>query len=243
MSPLEGFSHSHPLTPPNHSRSYKSSVPMRMAWNDRLTGAVGLEGTCMESNVMLGTNVYMSFWEVVAPLPASVLCMLFQLCYALRQVPGHTPKACPPSRRQRGDGGLLRWDAADLHVGEGAPALAAAVGHRGRGGDDVLQPVEGDDEQGQQEHQEAEEEPHVNIDVALAPWWGGSGRCGRGRRGETEEGPVVHWRDSGLILINQRDVHPRHGWLMCSIDWHETKKGTMKDLVKQKTKIKEPKHI
>lgn len=82
MSPSEAFSHSHPLRPPNHSRTYKSSVSMRMAWNDRLTGAVGLEGTCMESNAMLGTNVYMSFWEVVAPLLASVLRMLFQLCHA-----------------------------------------------------------------------------------------------------------------------------------------------------------------
>lgn len=72
----------------------------------------------------------------------------------------------PPSGGQRGDGGPLGRDATDLHVGEGAPPLAAAVGDGGGGGDDVLQPVEGDDEQRQQEHQQAEEEPHVDVDVA-----------------------------------------------------------------------------
>lgn len=113
-----------------------------------------------------------------------------------------------PSGGQRGDGGPLRRDATDLHVGEGAPSLAAAVGHRRGGGDDVLQPVERDDEQRQQEHQQAEEEPHVDVDVALASWRrGGRGRGSRGR-GETEEGPVVYWRDSSLIVVHQRDVHP-----------------------------------
>lgn len=75
-----------------------------------------------------------------------------------------------PSGGQRGDGGPLRGDAADLHVSEGAPSLAAAVWDRRGRGDDVLQPVEGDDEQRQQEHQQAEEEPHVNINVARTSW-------------------------------------------------------------------------
>lgn len=82
----------------------------------------------------------------------------------------HAPSRPPSSGGQRGDGGLLRRDAADLHVGEGAPPFAAAVRDRGGGRDDVLQPVEGDDEQRQQEHQQAEEEPHVNVNVARASW-------------------------------------------------------------------------
>lgn len=72
------------------------------------------------------------------------------------------------SRRQHGHGGPLRGDAADLHVCEGAASLTAAVGHRGRGGDDVLEPVQRDNEQREQKGQQAEEEPHVDVDVALA---------------------------------------------------------------------------
>lgn len=74
------------------------------------------------------------------------------------------------SRRQHGHGGPLGGDAADLHVCEGAASLTAAVGHRGRGGDDVLEPVQRDDEQREQKGQQAEEEPHVDVDVALASW-------------------------------------------------------------------------
>lgn len=123
-----------------------------------------------------------------------------------------TLQAC--SGGEHRDGGPLRGDAADLHVGEGAPSLAAAVGDRGRWWDDVLQPVEGDDEQRQQEHQQPEEEPHVDIDVALATSWG---RCSRwrggGRRGETEKSPIVYQGDSGLVVVHQQDVHSRHsGW-------------------------------
>lgn len=107
------------------------------------------------------------------------------------------------------DGGR---NAADLHVGEGAPSLAAAVGDR-RGRDDVLQPVEGDDEQRQQEHQQAEEEPHVHVNVALMAGRGGSRRHGGRRRGQTEESLVVHRSDFGLILVQQKNVHPWHpGW-------------------------------
>jgi len=76
----------------------------------------------------------------------------------------------PPSGGKRGDGGPLRRNATDLHVGEGASSLTAAVGNRGGRGDDVLQPVEGDDEQCQQEYQQAEEEPHVHINIALTSW-------------------------------------------------------------------------
>lgn len=113
-----------------------------------------------------------------------------------------------PSGGQRGDGGPLRRDAADLHVGERAPSLAAAVGDRRGGGDDVLQPVEGDDEQRQQEHQQAEEEPHVNINVARTSRRRGGRRRGSRGRGETEEGAIVYGRDSGLIMLHQQDLHP-----------------------------------
>lgn len=106
------------------------------------------------------------------------------------------------------DGGR---DAADLHVGEGAPSLTAAVGHRRRRGDDVLQPVEGDDEQRQQEHQQAEEEPHVHVHVALMSRRGGRRRHGGRRWGQTEES-LIHRSDSRLVLIHQ-NVHPWHpGW-------------------------------
>lgn len=71
---------------------------------------------------------------------------------------------------QCGDSGPLRGDATNLHVGEGASSFAAEVGDRGGGGDDVLQPVEGDDEQCQQKHQQAEEEPDVDVDIASTPW-------------------------------------------------------------------------
>lgn len=118
-----------------------------------------------------------------------------------------------PSGGQWGDGGPLRRDATDLHVGERAPSLAAAVRDRGGRGDDVLQPVEGYDEERQQEYQQAKEEPHVNINIARASWWwGGCRRGGRGW-GETEEGPIVYWRDCSLIVVHQRDIHPWHlGW-------------------------------
>lgn len=83
------------------------------------------------------------------------------------------------SRGQHGHGGPLGGDAADLHVREGAASLAAAVGHRGRGGDDVLEPVQRDDEQREQKGQQAEEEPHVDVDVALASRRRRSSRRGR----------------------------------------------------------------
>lgn len=74
-----------------------------------------------------------------------------------------------PSGGQGGDGRPLRGDAADLHVGEGAACLAAAVRDRGGGGDNVLQPVQGDDEQRQQEHQQPKEEPHIHVNIGQAP--------------------------------------------------------------------------
>lgn len=112
---------------------------------------------------------------------------------------------------QRRHGGPLGRDAADLHVGEGAASLAAAVGPGGRGrGDDVLEPVQRDDEQRQQEGQQAQEEPHVDVDVALASRRGGGGP--RGRRGgrEAEEAAVVGGGDPRLVLLHQRSVHARH---------------------------------
>lgn len=165
-------------------------------------------------------------WRVFCRSEESLglLCLyILAYCYmhALRNALGHIlcPCVCgcslpPPSGGQWGNGGPLRWDAADLHVGEGAPSLAAAVRDGGRGGDNVLQPVEGDDEQRQQEHQQAEEKPHININVARTSWWWGRRRRrGHRGRGETEEGPIVDWRDSGLIMVYQRDVHPWHpGW-------------------------------
>lgn len=121
-----------------------------------------------------------------------------------------TSSVLAPRGGESGGGG---GNAADLHVGEGAPSLAAAVRDRGGGGDDVLQPVEGDDEQRQQEHQQAEEEPHVHVNVGLMCRGGGSRRHGGRRRGQTEESPVVDRSDAGLIMVHQQDVHPWHpGW-------------------------------
>lgn len=149
--------------------------------------------------------------------------MHMDMCVCMCSVPS-------PSGGQWGDGGPLRRDATDLHVGERAPSLAAAVGDRGGRGDDVLQPVQGDDEERQQEYQQAEEEPHVNINIALMSWWWGS--CWRGGRGwgETEEGPIVYRRDCSLIVVQQRDVHP---WHLCWRSDLQEGKRKMTFIVKQ----------
>lgn len=109
------------------------------------------------------------------------------------------------------DGGPLRWDAADLHVGKGASSLAAAV--RDRRGDDILQSVERDDEQRHQEGQQAQKEPHVDHNVPLADRGRGDRWRGGERWSETQKSPVIYWSDSSLIVIHQRNIHPRHpGW-------------------------------
>lgn len=221
ISPLEGFSHSHPSTPFHHIVSSKSPVLLQSAWEQQThwTSGIRINMHGMECHAAFVADVFFvavrSRWAscVCACLP-TVTCMHWEMhldIYACPCVCGCSLP--PPSGGQWGDGGPLRWDAADLHVGEGAPSLAAAVRDRGRGGDNVLQPVEGDDEQRQQEHQQAEEKPHININVARTSWrWGRRWRGRRGR-GEAEEGPIVDWRDSGLIMVYQRDVHPWHpGW-------------------------------
>lgn len=124
--------------------------------------------------------VFMSQSGGAGPLCALCVAMLarclHESMHARRNALGHICQCgwmCSipsPSGGQGGDGGPLRRDATNFHVGEGAPSLTAAVRDRGGRGDDVLQPVEGDDEQRQQEYQQAEEEPHINVNVARTSW-------------------------------------------------------------------------
>lgn len=163
---------------------------------------------------------------VCACLPCCMHARTNKCPYMCAHAPHLTPPypTPPPSGGQWGDGGPLGWNAAYLHVSEGAPSLAAEVRDRGRGRDNVLQPVEGDDEQRQQEHEQAEEKPHVDINVArTSRRWGGRRRGGRGW-GEAEEGPIVYWRDSSLIMVYRKDIHPWHlGWRSAWMAWEKEK--------------------
>lgn len=155
----------------------------------------------IESDSLEHKDLDRQAWSCYALCVCAWLCSVFPcVCECERA----------PSGGQWGDCGALRGDATNLHVGEGAACLTAAVGDGGGGGDDVLQPVQGDDEQRQQEQQQPEEKPHVHVNVGQAPRQRCGSRCGGGGRGESEEGPVVRWRDSSVILVHQRQVRPWH---------------------------------
>lgn len=67
----------------------------------------------------------------------------------------------------------MRRQAANLNVGERVPSVAGAFWVRGAGGDDVLESVEGDDQQQEQKDEQAEEDGDVDVDVLQAIRGGG----------------------------------------------------------------------
>lgn len=118
-----------------------------------------------------------------------------------------------PSRREVWKRRPLRGDATDFQIGERAPSITWVLRVGGTGGDDVFQPLEGNDQQQEQEGEEAEEYGHIDVDVGQVAR-GRVYRGGQWRGKQLQKGSVLHTPCKGGGRVSPRHLY-RQGRQVC----------------------------
>lgn len=96
--------------------------------------------------------------------------------------------------------------ATDLHVGEGAACFAAALWIWWARWDDVFQPVQGDDEEGEEKEQQAEEDGKIDVDTFSADGWSHSSPSGESRWVKMQKALSFQLSPIQLLYLA---IHPR----------------------------------
>lgn len=111
-----------------------------------------------------------------------------------------------PSGREVWKRRPLRGDTTHFEVGERTPSVTRILGIGGAGGDDVLQPLESDDQQQKQESQEAEEYGDIDVDIRQMAW-GRVHRRGQRCGKQLQERSVLHTSCKSRWRVSLRHLY------------------------------------